>query len=94
MTRHNAKQGFAGTDHPSAVWANQLHSLVGLVAPHIALDPHHVLGGNAVCDADAGTQTSVSRLHNRVSRERRRNKHDARLGSCRRYCILNGIEYR
>ena len=94
MSRHDTEQCLAGADHTGAVGTDKLHALIHFVAAHVALDPHHVLRRNPVGNAYAGAQTSIGSLHDGVSRERRRDKHDAGLGAGCRYRSLDGIEYR
>ena len=94
MPRHDSEQRLAGADYTGAIGANKLHTLIRFVAAHIALDPHHVLRRNAVGNAYASSQPSIGGLHDGVSRERRRNKHNAGLSTGCRHRVLDGIEDR
>ena len=85
------KQAAAGADHAGTVRAHQPHAVLGLVAPHVALDPDHVLGGDAVGDRDADPDAGVGRLHDRIGGVGRRDEHDAGGRTRGGYGVLDGI---
>ena len=68
--------------------------MLALIAAHIALDPHHVLGRDAVGDCYAVLNPGVGGLHDRIGGERRRHKNNAGLGVGLAHRVFNRIKYR
>src|SRR6266436_6461923 len=64
------------------------------VAPQVALDPHHVLRGNAVGDDADQPQARVGGFHQRIRRVRRRHKGQTGLGAGGLHRVFHRIEDR
>src|SRR5262249_21342848 len=77
-------------DYAGTVGPDELHTVLCLVAPHVALHLDHVLGRNAVGDGNAQADTGIGRLHDGVSGERWRHEDDA--GGCA--SVANGVANR
>ena len=88
--RHDAAFGFVGRDDAGAVGTDEATIFAGDVSFHF----HHILHGNALCDADDDFDTGFGSLHDSVGSECRRHKDDRCVGAGLLNGIVNGIEYR
>ena len=76
MSGHDTKHRLARRDRAGAIRPGQDHSALFLIAAHVTLDADHVLGRNAVGNADAVFDAGVGRFHDRVGREWRGREDD------------------
>src|SRR5487761_2291205 len=92
MSWHDAQHGLAGADDARTVGAHHHGALVPGVAHQVALDPHHVLGGDAVGDDARAAQAGIGRFHQGVCRVGRGDEGEARLGTGGGHGFLDGVK--
>src|SRR5690606_10065525 len=83
-----------GGDHAGAVGTDEAHAVLETEAQHEALDPHHVLGRDAVGYAHAQPDPGLRRLHDGIAREGWRHEHDACVRAGLSHCAPHGVEDR
>src|SRR5215218_7850697 len=66
----------------------------GVLRPQVACDPHHVVHGDAFCNAADGRESSVQRLEDCVSGERRGDEDHTRVRARLFDGLLDGVEDR
>src|SRR5262245_15436911 len=87
---HDAHGRAAGADDPGAVGADQ-----GLVAAlELGVDAEHVVGRDALGDADDQVDAAVEPLQDRVGREARRHEDHGGVRGCRLDRVVDGVEDR